>query len=113
MASDITERKIAEEKLKKSESLFHTLATFVPVGIFRLNLAGKLRYLNEFGTTLLQCSTDDLSHWLDALITEDRQQLLAHWLPALLNGIAGEMECRVCRDDGRYTWLVINASPEK
>ena len=113
MASDITERKIAEEKLKKSESLFHTLATFVPVGIFRLNLAGKLRYLNEFGTTLLQCSTDDLSHWLDALITEDRQQLLAHWLPALLNGIAGEMECRVCRDDERYTWLVINASPEK
>lgn len=113
MASDITERKIAEEKLKKSESLFHTLATFVPVGIFRLNLAGKLRYLNEFGIALLQCSPNDLSHWLDALIAEDRQQLLQHWLPALLNGIAGEMTCRVCHGDDPCTWLVINASPEK
>ncbi|WP_320151915.1 EAL domain-containing protein [uncultured Tolumonas sp.] len=113
MASDITARKMAEEELKKSEGLFHTLATFVPVGIFRLNLAGKLRYLNEFGTSLLRCSSNDLSHWLDALIAEDRLQLLQHWLPALLNGITGEMECRVCHGDDPCTWLVINASPEK
>ena len=50
---------------------------------------------------------------LDALIAEDRQQLLQHWLPALLNGIAGEMECQVSHGNAPSTWLVINASPEK
>jgi diguanylate cyclase (GGDEF)-like protein/PAS domain S-box-containing protein len=113
MASDITERKIAEEELKKSEGLFHTLATFVPVGIFRLDLIGNLRYLNEFGIALLKCPTDDLSQWLNMLISEDRQQLLDHWLPSLLNGVENEIECRICRDDEPCSWLIINALPEK
>jgi diguanylate cyclase (GGDEF)-like protein/PAS domain S-box-containing protein len=112
MGIDITERMAAELALKKSENLFHTLATFVPVGIFRLDLTGEIKYLNETGSFLLHCPPSRLAQWLDLIVKEDRQKLLQHWLPSLLNNIASEIECRISNSSGSYKWIVLKASQE-
>lgn len=114
-ANDITERKAAEDALRKSEMLFHTLATFVPVGIFRLDLTGTLRYLNEFGAKLLHYRNEQPQHWLDAIVSEDQEQLFKRWLPALFRGHESETECRIRQWEGeeKSHWVIIKALPEK
>jgi len=43
---DITERKRAEETLRESQALYHSLITQLPVGIFRKNAAGRYVLVN-------------------------------------------------------------------
>ena len=46
ISRDITERKLAEEALLKSQHLFQTLAQVSPVGIFRTDPDGNTTYVN-------------------------------------------------------------------
>lgn len=44
---DVTEMTLNEQKLKDSEELFQSLATFVPIGIYKTDLLGKCNYVNK------------------------------------------------------------------
>jgi sigma-B regulation protein RsbU (phosphoserine phosphatase) len=44
---DITQRKKAEEKLRHSEALYHSLVETLPQNIFRKNLQGKFTFANQ------------------------------------------------------------------
>lgn len=56
MFTDITERKIAEEKLKKQAGLLDKSSD----GIFELNLDGKVEYVNRAGVKIFQISEEEL-----------------------------------------------------
>ena len=48
-ATDITERKLAEEHLRETEKQYRELAESLPQVIFEIDLNGTLKYLNQTG----------------------------------------------------------------
>jgi sigma-B regulation protein RsbU (phosphoserine phosphatase) len=44
---DITQRKFAEEKLRDSEALYHSLVETLPQSIYRKDLAGRFTFVNQ------------------------------------------------------------------
>lgn len=50
---DVTEQKLAEEKVIESERRFRELADLLPIVIFESNLKGELAYFNNLAHTLL------------------------------------------------------------
>ncbi len=116
MANDVTERRAAEEALKQSEELFHTLATVVPVGIFRLNKDREPVYVNEAGEHLLNWSIGAKHEWYSCIHSQDLAILKDRWLQDLIAGQQVELPCRIQRDTDdstAYRWVVMSARPER
>ena len=110
-ANDITERKAVEEALKVSENQFHTLATFVPVGIFRLNTDGELIYLNQTGQNMLKYQIGQHQSWMQHLIT-DEFNTPSEWLNRLYEQQESRIECQIITITHETRWVVMNAKPE-
>ncbi len=65
ISRDITERKLAEEALLKSQHLFQTLAQVSPVGIFRTDPDGNTTYVNPKWIELSGLSSEEaFGEWL-------------------------------------------------
>ena len=106
--SDITERKTAEEKIRRNERELRTLVDAIPAFV---------------GTALPDGSVDFISHsWLDytglsreqgmgwgwgsAIHPEDFDRVVANWRASLAAGAPGEHEVRFRRTDGSYHWFL-------
>ncbi len=57
---DITERKIAEEKLKESESRYRELIDTIPYGVEEVDLDGRMIFLNDSYHKILGYGPDEL-----------------------------------------------------
>ncbi len=57
---DITQRKIAEEKLRESEALYHSLVETLPQNIFRKDLEGRFTFVNQRFCNALDRSAGDI-----------------------------------------------------
>jgi two-component system, chemotaxis family, CheB/CheR fusion protein len=111
---DITERKLIEDALHKSESEFRTIFELAVVGIAQADLESK-RFLNANGRLaemlgyrqkeLLGRTLDELTH------PEDRAASLALF-DSLLGGDVSEYttEVRLARKDGTPLWALVTAS---
>ena len=61
-AFDVTKRKVAEDKLSRSEQRFRDLAELLPQIVFEINLEGKIQYCNKIAYDTFQYPYDtDLS----------------------------------------------------
>ena len=111
---DISDRKLAEEKLKVSQELFQTLTQSSPVGIFRTNAEGYTTYVNP-QTCLLTGLTPEEAEgygWLRAVHPVDRE--------AMLNGLSSniqrtettESEYRFLKPNGDIVWVTSKSVPE-
>jgi PAS domain S-box-containing protein len=75
--SDITERRAAEEALRKSENRFREMADLLPQVIFEMDTGGRMTYLNRFGFEMFGITEDALLDGLDAfsyLVPSDRDR---------------------------------------
>jgi len=57
---DITQRKSAEDKLRESEALYHSLADHLPLFVLRKDAAGRFTFANKPLCEALQCPPDEL-----------------------------------------------------
>lgn len=111
---DITDRKIAEEQLRKSQQLFQTLAMVSPVGIFRTRADGYTTYVNPKWMEISGLSMEEAEGdgWLSAVHPDDKKLLKANWKLKSNTGDESIAEYRFVKKDGSVAWVLGNAVPE-
>ncbi|MGB5420103.1 PAS domain S-box protein [Algibacter sp.] len=81
VATDITQRKQAKEKLIKSESLFRELTSNAPVGIFQTDKEGSVNFVNEEWLDYTGLSFDEALGfgWSNAIHPDDKERVVKAW----------------------------------
>src|SRR5258705_8886345 len=107
-ATDITERKRAEEHLRASERKYRHLVDTTPAFIHTALPDGSLDFLSrgwlEYGGLP---QTDFLDwRWTAAIHPEDVEGFVDKWRAALASGEPFVAESRVRRSDGEYRWFL-------
>lgn len=101
VVADITERKLAEEKLRESEVLFRTIAENVGDLIAMLDTGGRRIYNNPsyrliFGNQGLEVGSDSFSE----IHPDDRERIKAVFRKTVATGIGERAEFRFLLKDG-------------
>ena len=110
---EITERKLAEQRLLESERRFQMMADTAPVLIWMTGTDGLCNYFNkpwlEFtGRTIDQ----ELGlGWLEGVYPDDRQGCFDGFLPAFHERKPFRMEYRLRRADGEFRWVIESGIP--
>jgi PAS domain S-box-containing protein len=110
---DITERRVAEQRLQQQETELRQVLDLVPqlIAVFgpaRERLYANRTSLDYFGMTLDEwrdTRTGGVAH------PDDEERLLSHWDLANTSGSAFEIEVRFRRNDGVYRWFLIRCNP--
>jgi two-component system, cell cycle sensor histidine kinase and response regulator CckA len=112
---DITDRKRAEEALRKSEHRFQTLAEMSPVGIFQTDAQGSTTYVNPRWCQISGMSREEAlgAGWLGAVHSDDKERLSKGWQSATEVYDSSVAEYRFVRKDGSIAWVMGEAIPEK
>ncbi|MEZ5206489.1 MAG: EAL domain-containing protein [Acidimicrobiales bacterium] len=112
-ARDVSARRNAELALEASEQLFRSLATSAPIGIFRLDLEGRIDFANDRFREITGVG-DDRVDPIDALAVvhpDDRAALIPQWAEALRSGTEYRGSFRLVGGDGVVHQVVGQTSP--
>ena len=115
-ARDITERKLAEQKLQISEERLKFSIESGEIGLWELDLVSHaawrtLRHDRIFGYEI------PLPEWtyemfLEHVIPEDRPEVNQKFGGAIANSTAWDFECRIKRKDGAVRWIWAKGNPK-
>jgi len=113
--TDITERKLAEKALRKSEEEFRTLAESMPQIVWVTRADGGTIYFNQqwmdyTGLTL----EESLGHgWNTPFHPDDQKRAWDAWQKATATGSIYSIESRLRRADATYRWWLVRGVPLK
>ncbi|MFW9900208.1 MAG: PAS domain S-box protein [Candidatus Thorarchaeota archaeon] len=107
--TDITKRKIAEQKLKESEARYRNLIESVPFSIALIDQQGKLIYCNPALEKLINYSRDELIGIefknLPAINPEYVPLLLRRFQRVLKGEILSPLDMELYKKDGSSIWI--------
>ncbi len=114
IVEDITEKKIAEDALKASQQLFHTLALVSPVGIFRTDPSGYTTYVNPRWSELSGIPFEEaLGYgWLRGVHPDDIDRIQNNWRETCDKKVDSLAHYRFIKPDGSVVWVMGNSVPE-
>lgn len=112
---DISDRQTALFALKQSEQRFVSLATALPVGVFRTDTEGYCNYVNDRWCEITGLSKHEAigEGWEKSLHPDDRELVIATWHKAIRNKTTATLEHRYQRPDGSISWVYSQAIIEK
>jgi PAS domain S-box-containing protein len=104
----------ANEDLKRSERLFHTLAQVSPVGIFRTDAQGDFVYVNDRWCEIAGMPMEKAlgKNWADAIHSEERERIVRKWYGGVRGNRPFNLEYQFHRPDGSSTWVLGQATAE-
>jgi len=113
IARDITERKKAEEELKKSEERYRALLEQTPVGIFNLDVKGKITYINKELEEITGYSRDEIQGKnvlslvrKQGLMSDENLKLATKRMKNTFMGRTGDpLRLPLRRKDGSWIWI--------
>ena len=110
---DITDRKMAEDSLRESESRFRVLAQAIPNQVWTASPDGKLDWINQKVYDYTGQSHEQLlgDGWEQLVHPDDLLLVAAAWQHSIEIGQRYETEFRIRRHDGVYRWHIVRAVP--
>jgi PAS domain S-box-containing protein len=110
---DTTDRKRAEEVVRRSEKELRDVINTVPSNVWSTSPDGAVDFINQRWQEFTGLLPEDTLgwNWERAVHSDDRTRLLANWHAALENGQSMESEVRVRRADGEYRWFFVRNVP--
>ncbi|CAM9858695.1 unnamed protein product [Phaeothamnion confervicola] len=112
---DISARKLADIELRESEQRYASLASTLPVGIFRTGLDGKLFYVNRRCKEITGVADDETLQmgWTRALHPEDQEMASWAWQECVRKREPFFREYRVVMPSGQIRWVYSQALLER
>lgn len=109
---DITDRKLAEEALRKSEERYRCIVDAANEGIWMVDASDQTSFVNARMAEMLGYSVDEIigRPMLDFMFEKDRPMQL-DWSKALHQGAADSTERRLRCQGGRELWTLASAAP--
>lgn len=114
VAHDVTEQRLANERLRESERRFQALANMAPAGIFRTDASGSCTYVNAAWKSLSGLEDDQWEGdgWTSGVHPEDLERVSKIWSEAVRTNSEGEEQFRWLRPDGSIVWTHVTFGPE-
>lgn len=113
--SDITEKRIIEKELEKSELKFRQLADLMPQKVWTTTAEGDFNYLNSYWFDYTGLTFDELKDWgwKKVVHPDDLIKTLEAWQHSLQTGENFEIEHRFLSETGKYKWHLTRGLAQK
>ena len=113
IATDIEDRKRAEEALRASEHNLNLIVNTTLALSWSARPDGSADFFNQRYLDFVGLSAEQTQDWgwTVAVHPEDLNGLAGSWQSIMASGTAGEAEARLRRFDGEYRWFLFRANP--
>jgi PAS domain S-box-containing protein len=111
--TDVTDRVLAEESMRTSETQFRVLAQVVPNQVWAASPDGALYWFNSRVYEYSGAKQGELDGqaWAGIISPDDVEGAGQRWAAAINTGESYETEFRIQRADGVYRWHLVRALP--
>ena len=110
---DFTERLRLKDQLEESTKLLSGILQASPVGVFRMDPAGNVTFINEMFSQITDISIENIKgrHWADILPAEDKKLLLRNMSEGIRQRKMIGAESRFVHPDGSIFWFFVQVVP--
>jgi formate hydrogenlyase transcriptional activator len=114
-ATDIEDRKRAEDRLRSSEQNFRLIVNSMPGFVCTLTASGEIEFVNNQTLEYFGKPLDELKNWAvsDAVYPDDLPEVIATLRTSIETGQPSDVELRLRRADGVYRWFLLRRLPQR